>query len=153
MLETTMQSRSNGPNPPMTYSRLSGIFASPPNKSWKLQNQDNRLPQDINVNPRIPALLPTNRPTGISAKQNATAQELVAWMRAQNYSGICVNQQQVNAMGVRVGTKRPDVQGTSPAGGREYHEFDTTASGRGPTHEVRTLANDPDGISKLHIRN
>ncbi|WP_445367711.1 RHS repeat-associated core domain-containing protein [Methylomonas sp. BW4-1] len=112
-----------------------------------------RLPQDVNVNPTPPAVLPTNRPIGRSPTQNAAAQAEVQRMQQAGYRDIRVNQQQVNAEGVRVGTNRPDVQETSPAGQREYIEFDTSSSTRGPAHEVRIRANDPSGSVDLRTQN
>jgi hypothetical protein len=66
-------------------------------------------------------------------------------MQAGQYKDIRVDQQQVNAAGQRVGINRPDVQGTHPAGEREYVEIDPQSSARGPLHEQRILANDPGG--------
>ncbi|WP_265592630.1 polymorphic toxin-type HINT domain-containing protein [Verrucomicrobium sp. BvORR034] len=117
----------------------------------KVPNGSNRLPQDARVNPTPPDPLPTNRPIGRSATQNATAQQKVADMKAQGYTDIRVNQQQVNAAGDRVGTNRPDVQGTRPDGTREYWEYDTDQSNRGPLHEQRIRANDAAG--DIHLEN
>ncbi len=112
-----------------------------------------RLPQDINVNPRAPAALPTSRPIGTSPTQNAAAQRKIAEMKAAGYTDIRVNQQQTNALGSRVGVNRPDVSGTSPAGVREHHEYDRSSSGRGPSHEARIKANDPHSTVELHTVN
>ena len=110
-----------------------------------------RLAQDIKVNPSPPSALPTSRPVGKSPTQNAVAQADVAAMEEAGYTDIRVNQQQVNAAGERVGINKPDVQGTSPSGTREYIEYDTKASGRGPGHEQRIIANDPAGKVQLKI--
>ena len=112
-----------------------------------------RLPQDVNVSPQPPAALPTNRPIGQSPTQNAAAQAEVQRMQAAGFRDIRVNQQQVNAQGQRVGTNRPDVQGTSPSGQRHYIEFDTSGSTRGPGHEARIRANDPNGHVQLRTVN
>ncbi len=59
-----------------------------------------------------------------------------------------MNQEQVNGQGVRVGINRPDLQFTLPVNGkpvRHYIEFDTRTSDRGPLHEQRIRANDPNG--------
>jgi hypothetical protein len=109
-----------------------------------------RAPQDVNVNPTPPAALPTDRPVGKSPTQNAEAQAEVGRMKDGGYTDVRVNQQQVNAQGVRVGIGRPDVQGTSPVGQREYIEFDTSKSNRGPAHQDRLLTNDPAG--KVDLR-
>lgn len=71
-------------------------------------------------------------------------------MKAGGYQDVRVNQQQVNADGDRVGTNRPDLQGTNPkTGQREYIEYDKTTSSRGKPHEERILANDPLGSVDL----
>ena len=62
-----------------------------------------------------------------------------------------VNQQQVNANGERVGTNRPDLQYTDANGRRQYVEYDTPSSGRGPGHEQRIRSNDPNGDVTLKI--
>lgn len=102
-----------------------------------------RLSQDMNVNPRAPRALPTNRPIGLSPTQNAEAQKIVAELKAAGYTDIRVNQQQVNALGSRVGVNRPDIQATSPGGQRVHYELDTASSTRGAGHETRIKANDP----------
>ena len=109
----------------------------------------NRLAQDVKVNPTPPAALPTSRAIGNSPTQNVAAQAEVQRMQEAGYADIRINQQQVNAQGQRVGTNRPDLQGTSPAGQREYHEFDTSKSTRGPGHEARIRSNDESGSVKL----
>ena len=108
-----------------------------------------RYHQDIRVNPNPPPALPTNRPIGNSPTQNAAAQAQVAKWQAEGYTDIRVNQQQVNAQGQRVGINRPDLQGTSPTGQREYIEYDTPSSTRGPGHKARIEANDPAGSVTL----
>ncbi|MAO22296.1 MAG: hypothetical protein CMJ25_16235 [Phycisphaerae bacterium] len=108
-----------------------------------------RLPQDVNVNPVPPRALDTNRPIGTSPTQNAAAQAEVQRMIDNGFTDIRVNQQQINGSGERVGINRPDVSGTNPAGVRENVEFDRTSSNRGPQHEERILANDPDAIVDL----
>jgi hypothetical protein len=109
--------------------------------------------RDEQVDPMAPRPRPTDRPIGDSPSQNAAAQAEVARMIREGYKDIRVNQEQVNAEGERVGINRPDVQGTSPEGIREYHEFDTDRSYRGPEHEARLSANDPNGRVILHTVN
>lgn len=104
-----------------------------------------RLPQDVNVNPRAPRALPTDRSIGRSPSQNRALQEQIADWRRKGYTDIRVNQHQVNARGERVGINRPDLQGTNPQGRREYVEYETSKSTRGPGHERRIRANDPHG--------
>jgi hypothetical protein len=103
-----------------------------------------RLLQDINVNPTAPPVRALNRPIGQSPTQNAAMQADIAAARAQGATDIRVNQQQVNAAGQRVGTNRPDLQYTDANGRRVYVEYDTTSSTRGPGHQTRILANDPN---------
>lgn len=105
-----------------------------------------RLPQDVAVNPNPPQALPLNRPVGASPTQNAQVQADIAAARADGATDFRVNQQQVNAAGERVGTNRPDLQYTNADGQRVYTEYDTPQSTRGPGHETRLNANDPDGI-------
>ena len=109
----------------------------------------NRLPQDLRVSSTPPAALPTDRPIGLSPTQNAAAQSRIRELEAQGYTDIRVNQQQVNALGQRCGVCRPDIQATSPTGQRAYFELDRTTSNRGPVHERRLRANDPDGTVEL----
>jgi RHS repeat-associated protein len=104
-----------------------------------------RLPQDINVNPTAPEPLPLNRPVGMNSNQNAMVQTDIEAAQAQGGTDFRVNQQQVNADGVRVGTNRPDLQYTDANGQRTYIEYDTSSSDRGLGHQQRILANDPDG--------
>ncbi|PPI51989.1 hypothetical protein C5D35_10815 [Rathayibacter toxicus] len=56
---------------------------------------------------------------------------------------IRVDQQQINAAGVRVGLNRPDLQYTKN-GIRYYVEWDSVSSDRGLKHASRILANDPN---------
>jgi len=112
-----------------------------------LPNRVPRLPQDVNVNPEPPDPLPTNnRPIGLDPAQNAELQQDLSNL-PRGAGDVRVNQQQVNADGVRVGTDRPDLQYTDPATGkRVYVEYDTPDSNRGVPHAQRICANDPLGI-------
>jgi len=105
-----------------------------------------RLPQDVNVNPKAPSALGTNRPVGKSPTQNAQVQRDIADAQAAGGKDFRVNQQQVNANGDRVGVNRPDLQYTDAKGQRVNIEYDTPASTRGPGHETRIRANDPKAI-------
>ncbi|WP_040493076.1 DUF6531 domain-containing protein [Ilumatobacter nonamiensis] len=107
-----------------------------------------RLPQDLAVNPTAPEPLPTNRPIGQSPTQNQHLQDRIGQLRAAGADDIRVNQQQVDIDGVRVGINRPDLQYTQ-GGVRRYEEFDTGASRRGPGHQERIEANDPNGTVEL----
>jgi hypothetical protein len=106
-----------------------------------------RLRQDVNVNPKAPRALPTDRKIGQSDTQNAKLQEDIAELEREGAQDIRVNQQQVNADGKRVGTNRPDLQYTDAAGVRRYVEYETKGSDRGDGHVERILANDPAGIA------
>jgi RHS repeat-associated protein len=104
-----------------------------------------RLPQDIAVNPRPPPAKPLTRPIG---KDLAQYRELQADIRAARAAGgrdFRVNQQQVNAQGVRVGRNRPDLQYTDANGVRQYVEYDLPPGSRAAGHRARLLANDPAG--------
>jgi len=61
---------------------------------------------------------------------------------------IRVNQEQVNAEGVRVGRNRPDLQFTIRIFSRIriYIEYDPADGGRGAAHQGRILSNDPGSI-------
>lgn len=104
-----------------------------------------RLSQDAKVwGSPAPAALGLNRPIGRTAVQNTRKDELVEQLTDRGYTEIRVNQQQVDAMGLRVGINRPDIQATAPDGTREFWELDTNSSSRGPMHEARIVSNDED---------
>jgi hypothetical protein len=63
---------------------------------------------------------------------------------------VRVNQQQVNALGQRVGVNRPDLQYTLN-GKRYYVEYEGQTNPRGSAHEARVLANDPNASFMLRI--
>jgi len=107
-----------------------------------------RLAQDVTVNPAAPKALSLDRPVGGSASQNAFVQKRIMSLQERGASDIRVNQQQVNINGTRVGVNRPDLQYTLN-GRRYYEEFDIPSSTRGPGHQARILANDPDGLVEL----
>jgi hypothetical protein len=65
---------------------------------------------------------------------------------------FCVNQQQVNTAGERVGINRPDLQ-YNLNGRRYYVEYETQGSTRGPGHIRRIRANDPDGVATIVRQN
>lgn len=49
------------------------------------------------------------------------------------------------------GMNRPDLQYTGKNGVRQYVEYDTPSSTRGPGHETRIRGNDPNGQVTLKI--
>ena len=100
--------------------------------------------QDAAVNPKVPRLLSPTRSIGPSPSQNAQLQVDVQWLKDIGADNIRVNQQQLKPGGQsRVGINRPDLQ--FDYNGRRYHvEYDTPASGRGPSHQSRLTSNDPD---------
>ena len=79
--------------------------------------------------------------------QNADVQR-VAQAAFDAAEDIRINQQQVNAAGVRVGINRPDLQYTLN-GVRYYYEWDRPPSPRAAGHKARILANDPAGRVEL----
>jgi hypothetical protein len=110
-----------------------------------------RLPQDVAVKPRVPDVLPTNRPIGSSATQNAQVQADIQYLESIGARNIRVNQQQSTVEnGQRVGINRPDLQ--FDHNGRRYHvEYDTPTSGRGTAHQSRATSNDPNSETILLI--
>ncbi len=116
----------------------------------KTQKQNlKRLPQDAKLGPgkKAPVAKPTRgRTIGKNDNQNADMQKRVADLKEKGATDIRVDQQQVNAQGEHVGINRPDLQYTLD-GKRHYVEWDTRSSGRGPGHESRIRANDPDAAS------
>jgi hypothetical protein len=103
-----------------------------------------RLRQDVTVKPDVPRRLDTGRPIGPSPSQNAQFQRDIEYLKELGAENIRVNQQQLTLNnGQRVGINRPDLQ--FDYGNRRYSvEYDTPASGRGPAHQSRLTANDPD---------
>jgi RHS repeat-associated protein len=124
---------------PSTYRPLPIIDNEPFYPSFQ------RLPQDIAVNPTAPDALNLNRRIGQTAIQNVELRRDIATAQRMNARDVRVNQQQVNAAGVRVGANLPDLQFTLPNGQRVYVEYDTPTSPRGLPHLYRLQANDPTG--------
>jgi hypothetical protein len=104
-----------------------------------------RLRQDITVKPDVPDLRPTDRPISPSPRQNAQLQRDIEYVKNElGARNIRVNQQQLTVKdGQRVGINRPDLQ-FDYNGRRYYVEYDSPASGRGPGHQERLIANDPE---------
>jgi len=105
-----------------------------------------RLLQDTTVKPEAPRLLRTDRPIGPSSRQNAQLQRDIEYLKNElGATNIRVNQQQLKLKnGQRVGINRPDLQ-FDYDNRRYYVEYDTPISGRGPGHQSRLTANDPEG--------
>ncbi|MFE8604238.1 hypothetical protein [Archangium violaceum] len=110
-----------------------------------------RLSQDVAARPKVPQVLPSDRPISSSPTQNAQMQADIRYLRNLGARNIRVNQQQLIVRdGQRVGTNRPDLQ--FDYNGRRYHvEYDTPSSGRGPDHQSRITSNDPDAETILLI--
>ncbi|MFL5346801.1 MAG: hypothetical protein ACJ8AT_18625 [Hyalangium sp.] len=104
-----------------------------------------RLRQDATVKPEVPRLLKTTRLIGPSPSQNAQLQRDIEYLEKElGARNIRVNQQQLTFRNdQRVGINRPDLQ-FDYNGRRYYVEYDSPASGRGPGHQARLTANDPD---------
>jgi hypothetical protein len=77
---------------------------------------------------------------------NDKAQELLD----AGYTNVRKNQQQVDDAGNVVGTNRPDLQGTSPEGVREYWEFDRNLK-NAKQHVDKIKQNDPNGVVHSEI--
>jgi hypothetical protein len=116
--------------------------------------QTKRDPLDVAVNPKAPP----PKATGTIGKTQAQNQELqrdLQRARALGATDLRVNQEQVNADGIRVGVNKPDLQFTLPdaslpGGKRRYYiEYDRTTSARGPVHKARIESNDPNGTVYL----
>jgi pyruvate/2-oxoglutarate dehydrogenase complex dihydrolipoamide acyltransferase (E2) component len=131
--------------------------AAPPQRALPAP-KSNRLARDATIQSDHPNPPPANNgqgKIGTSAKQAAQLADDITWARALGATDIRVNQQQVNAAGVRVGLNRPDLQFTIelPFSGRKvryYVEYDAPSgaaygSERGAAHAERILANDPAG--------
>ncbi len=103
-----------------------------------------RLGQDVTVKPKVPDLRKTTRPISPSPRQNAQLQADIEFLEKLGARNIRVNQQQLTLKnGQRTGINRPDLQFDYID--RRYHvEYDSPASGRGPGHQARLTANDPD---------
>jgi hypothetical protein len=102
------------------------------------------LSQDINVDPTPPDPLAWEaRTVGLNANQNQMVIKDATDAYNQGATDIRINQQQVDANGVRVGVNRPDLQYTDANGNRIYIEYDTPTSPRAIPHQVRIQANDP----------
>nr|WP_228530548.1 MULTISPECIES: toxin TcdB middle/N-terminal domain-containing protein [Myxococcaceae] len=130
---------------------LAGAMRAPP-----VEPPGPRLPQDVDVNPTAPRAnngVGSNGQQAPIGKSPAQAAELARDIRAARAKGatdIRVNQQQVNAAGERVGINRPDLQYT--LNGKRFNvEYDSPSSGRGPGHEARIKANDPNAHVELKI--
>jgi RHS repeat-associated protein len=107
-----------------------------------------RLPQDIGREADYPKPPPENGGNGTIGTNPNQAEELGRDLRQAEQQGardIRVNQEQVNAQGVRVGQNRPDLQYTDKAGMRHYIEYDQSPESSA-AHEQRIKANDPSGI-------
>ncbi|WP_258068376.1 hypothetical protein, partial [Rathayibacter toxicus] len=104
-----------------------------------------RLAQDIAVSPKVPeAMKPFGRSVGRNPVHNKEVADLVEILsKDELVMDIRVDQQQINAAGVRVGLNRPDLQYTKN-GIRYYVEWDSVSSDRGLKHASRILANDPN---------
>ncbi|WP_224371880.1 hypothetical protein [Hyalangium versicolor] len=104
-----------------------------------------RLLQDTTVKPTVPRPLKTDRPISPSPSQNAQLQRDIEYLDKLGAENIRVNQQQLNLENKeRVGINRPDLQFDYK--GRRYSvEYDSPTSGRGPGHQSRLTANDPEG--------
>ncbi|WP_407341987.1 RHS repeat-associated core domain-containing protein [Pengzhenrongella phosphoraccumulans] len=114
----------------------------------KAANTGTRLARDAAVTPLAPRALGLTRSVGRASHNNALQADIAALPRGA--TDIRVNQQQVNALGQRVGINRPDLQ-YSLSGQRHYIEYEGLANPRGAAHEARLLANDPGSNFMLRL--
>ena len=77
-------------------------------------------------------------------------QKINSLLQDVDVTDIRKNQQQVDSMGNRVGTNRPDLQWTDGNGTRHYWEIDSTVKSSNK-HGETILKNDPNGIIHLEI--
>ena len=97
-----------------------------------------------------PRQLPLDRPISRSATQNQVAWDRVAELQDRGATDIRLDQAQVNAAGVKVGTNRPDLQFTLD-GTRYYEEFESPGSNRGPGHLNTIFEHDPNGVASVFL--
>jgi RHS repeat-associated protein len=113
-----------------------------------------RAPQDIGRESNYPTPPPPNDGAGTIGTNQARTASLDRDLRIARFlraTDIRVNQEQVNAAGVRVGINRPDLQFTLFGRYRVYVEYDplNPVGNRGPGHMDRINANDPAAIVLL----
>jgi RHS repeat-associated protein len=109
-----------------------------------------REPGDIAREQQYPKPPRPNQGKGTIGPNPRQAQDLQGWLQYLRglmppAEDVRVNQEEVNAQGVRVGQNRPDLQFTWN-GQRYYVELDTPGSPRGGPHAEKICANDPAGI-------
>jgi RHS repeat-associated protein len=140
-----------GSRPPRSPPVASSAGSAGGGSGWGPQNANGatRLARDVAVNPRAPAIRPTAGRSIGRASHNQALQRDLANLPAQA-KDIRVNQQQVNALGERVGINRPDLQYTLN-GQRYYIEYEGIGAPRGASHISRLLANDPLGIPTVLV--
>ena len=122
------------------FRTISGILRTP---------QIVRAPQDIGRSPNPPPANDGAGTIGTNADRGASLARDLRIARFLRATDIRVNQEQVNAQGVRVGRNRPDLQFSLFFGRlRIYIEYDPAnpVGNRGPGHRSRIFANDPSGI-------
>jgi RHS repeat-associated protein len=109
---------------------------------------DPRLPQDKrreSEHPSPPSANNGNSTIGTNPNQDAALRRDIQQAQQDGATDIRVNQEQVNAQGVRVGQNRPDLQYTDRNGIRHYTEYDQDPAS-GAAHAQRIRANDPAGV-------
>ena len=110
-----------------------------------------RAPNDIGRETNYPTPPPPNDGAGTIGTNQARTASLDRDLRIARFlraTDIRVNQEQVNAAGVRVGQNRPDLQFTLFGRYRIYVEYDplNPVGNRGPGHMDRINLNDPAAI-------
>ena len=107
------------------------------------RNPNDKKRQDEYPNP--PSANNGNSTIGTNPNQAAKLAQDIQQAQQEGATDIRVNQEQVNAQGVRVGQNRPDLQYTDRNGIRHYVEYDQDPAS-GAAHAQRIRANDPAGI-------
>lgn len=145
---TTTTRHATDQAPRAVSSLVGGVGFTYDSSGYLVATNTPRLRQDVAVSPNAPRPLALDRPIGRPSHNQAVQSEIAGL--PEGAMDIRVNQQQVNALGQRVGINRPDLQYTLN-GQRYYVEYEGLANPRGAIHQARILANDPGAVFDLRI--
>lgn len=101
-------------------------------------------------NPEPPTANDGDSTIGTNSNQADELARDLGQVRQDGGTDVRVNQEQVDANGVRVGQNRPDLQWTDRSGIRHYVEYDQDPASAA-AHEARIKANDPSGVVSTKI--